>query len=159
IPGMTSVPWLRDTFPDMLWLAMLITEHGTKGMHIAARLLDRANAVIDQADARPDGLILTGQLTAFERVPESSRAPILQALKKDGLYEIAVPWVFARSLMKYDDVPGMWLFNGWKGNVQIVPSDQPEQFLSRVVEDHSHGQSPSTTRAKIMVLAAWLKAG
>jgi hypothetical protein len=55
------------------------------------------------------------------------------------------------------DVLGLWLFNGWKGNEQIVGADQPERLLARVVEDHSHGQSHSATRAKTMILRARLK--
>jgi hypothetical protein len=61
-------------------------------------------------------------------------------------------------LEKYPDVPGMWLFNGWEGSEQIVGADKPEKLLARVVRDHSHGQGPSATRAKFMVLRAWFKA-
>lgn len=95
IPGMASVPWLRDTFPDMMWLAMLVTEYGTSGMHTAAQLLDRVDEVMDQPDGpgRPDRLVMTGQLTAFEKVPEASRPAILEALRSDDLFERAVPWV------------------------------------------------------------------
>jgi len=159
---MQQVPWLRDIFPDMIWLAMLMTEYGgAKGMYIAASALRRIDSILDDPSGpgRPDKLVLAGQLTEFERVPEALRGQIIEALQADDLFERAVPWIFARALMKYENVPGMWLFNGWQGNEQIVSADQPERLLARVVEDNSHGQSASATRAKAMVLAAWLNAG
>lgn len=67
LPGpIRHTPWLRDTFPDMLWLAMLITEYGTKGMHMAAKVLDRIDDVLDDPSgpSRPEKLVITGQLQA-----------------------------------------------------------------------------------------------
>jgi hypothetical protein len=163
LPGpMRQLPWLRDTLPDMIWLAMLITEHGTKGMHIASKMLDRIDDILDDQAAgvtRPDKLIVTGQLSTLERIPEEARPAILEALQSDGLFEQAIPWTFARAMMKYPEVPGMWLFNGWEGNEQIVAADEPEKLLAKIVEDHWHGQNPAATRAKALVLRAWFKAG
>lgn len=157
---MQQIPWLRDTFPDMLWLSMLITEHGTAGMRMAVAVLDRMVDVIRETNTGvSETFVLTGQLTAFEQVPESARPTIIEALRSDGLFEQAVPWTFARALMKYRDLPGSWLFEGWNGNEQIVSADEPERLLAKIIRDHLHGQSPSATRVKFMVMVAWMKSG
>lgn len=163
-PGMTSVPWLRDTFPDMLWLCALIKQHGDKeGMLLAAKVLDRIYAVGLPAGHDTDDssgpVMLTGELTSFDHVPEHLRGEVLQALKADGLYEEAFPWLLVRALSKYDNVPGRWILSGWEGNTQIVGADEPEQLLRSVVEASSHGQSSTATKAKAMILRAYLQAG
>jgi hypothetical protein len=68
-------PWLRDVFPDMLWLAMLITEYGTKGMHMAAEVPDRIDDVLNDPSGprRPEKLVVTGQLSAFKDILEAAR--------------------------------------------------------------------------------------
>ena len=91
-----NVPWLRDTFPDMLWLCSVITQHGDEGMLLAAKFIDRVESVIDAAVAdgraqKPDDLLLGGELTSFELVPEELRSEIIYALRSDGLYEEVSP--------------------------------------------------------------------
>jgi hypothetical protein len=111
-------------------------------------VLDRIDDVLDDPSSpgRPEKLAITGQLSAFEDIPERTRLRILDALQSDDLFARAIPWMSARALMKYSDVPGMWLFNGWERNEQIVGADEPERLLARGALDHSHGQSPSATR-------------
>lgn len=159
-----SIPWLRDTFPDMAWLCSLVSHHGDRGMLLAAKFLDRAESVIDAAatDGRadkPKDFLLTGELTSFEQVPEVLRSEILHALQTDGLYDECLPWVLARALGKYADMPGAWLLEGWRGRALITSPDEPEKYLAKVVIDSSHGQSAVATRAKTMILRARFKAG
>lgn len=159
-----NVPWLRDTFPDMLWLCSVITQHGDEGMLLAAKFIDRVESVIDAAVAdgrvqKPDGLLLGGELTSFELVSEELRSEIIYALRSDGLYEGGIPGILARALGKYSDMPGAWLLDGWRGREPIIPSDEQERYLAKVVLDSSHGQSSVATRAKCMTLRARFKAG
>ncbi|MFI6827573.1 DUF5677 domain-containing protein [Kribbella sp. NPDC050241] len=155
---MTQVPWLRDTFPDLIWVGMLVSEHGTHGMHLVRRTLDRARRVLDEANAAP-GLVLTGQLTSFERVPSEFQTAVLDALKADDLYEEAFPWTFVRAMSKYPTMPGRWLLDGWLGREEVVAADLPEKLLARTIRNQSHGQSPIATRVKFMVLTAFAAAG
>jgi hypothetical protein len=163
LPNLAQLPWLRDTFPNMIWLCALITLNGDKpGMILAGKVLDRVTVVLG---GRPGGShddavpMLTGELVAFERVPEERRAEVLVALKRDGLYEEAFPWILCRGLAKYQELPGRWIFEGWLGNEQIVAATEPEKLLRRVVEDSAHGQSSTATKAKTMILRAYLAAG
>ena len=159
-----SAPWLRDTFPDMLWLCSVISQHGDEGMLLAAKFIDRVESVIDTAVAdgrmqKPDGLLLGGELTSFELVQEELRSEIIYALRRDCLYEQGIPGILARALGKYSDMPGAWLFDGWRGREPIIPPDEQERYLAKVVLDSSHGQSAVATRVKCMILRARFKAG
>lgn len=86
---------------------MLITEHGTKGMHMAAKVLDRIDDVLDDPSnpGRPEKLAITGQLSAFEDIPERTRLRIIDALQSDDLFARPIPWTFARVLMKCPTFP------------------------------------------------------
>ncbi len=164
VGNMQMVPWLRDSLPDLLWLCALIKLYGDKpGMLLAGEALDRIESVLGLIEGAgsqdPERLILTGDLTAFDKIAVDDRAAVLVALKEDGLFERAFPWVLVRALQKYDNPPAAWLFEGWRGNEQIIPANEPEQFLREVVSDANHGQSSTATKAKAMVVRAWFKAG
>lgn len=164
IGNMTMVPWLRDSFPNMIWLCALIKLYGDKpGMMLAGQVLDRIDDVLGHAPGEgqddPNRNILTGEMTAFDQVPEDKRSEVLAALQDDGLYERAFPWILVRGLQKYDQLPGSWLLGGWSGREPIIGADEPETFLRTIVTDANHGQSSTATKAKAMLLRAWLRAG
>lgn len=164
ISGTNSTPWLRDTFPDMLWLCSVISQHGDEGMSLAAKFIDQVDSVIDSAAAdgriqRPSDFLLGGELASFELVPEELRSEAIYALRDNGLYDKGVPGILARALGRYSDMPGAWLLDGWRGREPIIGPDEQERYLSKVVLDSSHGQSAVATRAKCMILRARIKAG
>ncbi|KQV73868.1 hypothetical protein ASC61_01945 [Aeromicrobium sp. Root344] len=157
---MQLVPWLRDTFPDMLWICSLITKYGDKpGMFTASEVLDRITEILDESESAPEDLsVLTGQLSSFDLVPDHVRTDVIAALKADGLYERAFPWELVRGLQKYEEVPGQWILDGWSGNARVVSADVPEVFLRSVIESSRHGQTSTATKAKAMILRAYLQA-
>ncbi len=164
VSNMNMVPWLRDTFPDMIWICALLKLYGDKaGIVLSARVLDRIDDVLCSSGGdvpdKSDRSILTGGLTAFEKIPDSKRAEVLAALQSDDLYERAFPWILVSGLQKYNGIPGSWLLQGWDGNERSVGSEESEAFLRALVSDARHGQSPIPTKAKAMYLRAWLKAG
>lgn len=97
IGNLQTVPWLRDSFFDMLWLCALINMHGDKpGMLLASQVLDCIDSVLGLEEGTgtedPERLILTGELTAFDKIAASDPA-VLAALKEAGLFERAFPAV------------------------------------------------------------------
>jgi hypothetical protein len=161
---MQSVPWLRDTFPDMLWVCALISHRGDEGMLLASRFIDCVESVIDAAVAdgratKPESLLLGGELTSFEEVPESLRGEVIRALRDYDLYDDGMPGVLARVLSKYSDMPGAWLLDGWRGREPIIAPDEQERYLAKIVLDSSSGQTAVVTRAKCIPLRARFKAG
>ena len=159
---LTTVPWLRDLFPDMLWICYLIAHNGDKpGMLLAANFIDCIEDVVNVGKDRDaeDAFMITGSLTSFDLVPESQRSEVLRELRDRELFEDGFPWILARGLEKYSDAPGRWLIEGWRGHEQIVPASAPEEHLRCVVDDASHGQSSTATKAKFLLLRSWLKHG
>jgi len=147
----------------MLWLCSVISQHGDEGMLLAAKFIDRVESVIDAAAAdgrveKPEDLLLGGELTSFEQVPEELRSEIIDALRRDDIYEEGVPGVLARVLGKYSDMPGAWLLNGWRRREQIISPDVQERYLAKMVLDSSTGRTAVATRAKCMILRARFKA-
>lgn len=162
LPNMTMVPWLRDTFPDLVWMCSLITAHGGKaGMELAARFIDCVEDVVNygKADDAEDALMIDGSLTSFDLVPEDQRVEVVAELWRRGLYEDGFPWLLARALGKYEGVPARWLIDGWRGHEEIVAASAPESYLRRTVADAVHGQSSTATKAKALVLRARFKHG
>lgn len=160
----TSVPWLRDVFPSLLWSCAVLTEHGlAHGSDLIGRVLDRLAPFVDyeapEGDEPAVGVVLDGTLQGFEAITEDRRAHALAALAEDGLYEAAFPWLLVRALSKYENLPGGWILNGWEGNEQIVPTDAPGAFMAQVVIDSWHGQSEVATRAKMLYSRAYMYAG
>jgi hypothetical protein len=140
ISNTKSIPWLRDTFPDMLWLCSVISQHGDKGMLLAAKFLDQVDSLIDAAVAagrtqKPDNLILGGELTSFELVPEELRSEIIHSLRDGGWYEECVSGIFARALGKYTGMPGAWLLDGWRGRELVIAPDEQERYMAKVILD------------------------
>jgi hypothetical protein len=160
----TSLPWLRDVFPSLMWACAALSTHGlAHGSDLIGTVLDRLAPFVDTETAEHDepavGVLLDGTLQAFEAIPENRRTEALAALKEDGLYEEAFPWLLVRALSKYENMPGNWILSGWEGNEQIVPADAPEAFMAQVVIDSWHGQSDAATRAKMLYSRAYMYAG
>lgn len=160
----TSVPWLRDVFPSLLWSCAVLIEHGlARGGDLIGQVLDRLAPFVENEAPEDDkpavGVVLDGTLQAFEAIPEGRRTEALATLAEEGLYEDAFPWLLVRALSKYENVPGNWILSGWDGNEQIVPADAPDTFMARVVIDSWHGQSDVATRAKMLYSRAYMYAG
>jgi hypothetical protein len=157
-----EIPWLPDVFPDMLWICATLENLGERrGISVCTDVLDRLAPLVPASETdeeRPVGL-LTGSLTSLDLIPVDRRHEALDLLKDDGLYEDAFPWLLVRALGKYSDIPGGWLLDGWKDNVQIVPEEAPEQFLQQVVAAAWGGQTSVATLCKAIWLRAYLYAG
>ncbi len=151
----TSVPWLRDVFPSLIWPSSALHEHGLDtGMVVVARTLDVLSRFID------DSVVLDGSLQSLDLVPKGRRAEALHALHEEGsLYEQAFPWLLVRALDRYEKMPGAWIFDGWTGPRPVVAEDAPAEFLADVVRAAWHGQSDVATRAKVLAVRGQIRSG
>lgn len=159
----TEVPWLRDVFPDLIWICAAIHHLGERrGISTVTRVLDLLDPLLPAAqgetEQRAPGL-LSGSLTSFDLIPSTRRAEAISILQDAGVYEDAFPWRLVRGLEKYEDAPATWLRDGWRNNVQIVPESAPELYLHEVVVAAAGGQTRVATLAKAIWLRAQFKAG
>lgn len=162
IPNTTTIPWLRDVFPDMLWICATLYKQGEiKGMKMVATVLDRVTTLMPQTtghDGTETPALLTGTLTSFDQVPQDLRKDVLSALQDDGLYEKAFPRVLVNALSKYKGLPGAWIFDGWDGGAEIGDPDDPEEFLQGVVRAAPGGGTSLATKSKATVIRAYIVA-
>lgn len=158
LENMQTVPWLRDVFPDMLWICSLVADDPRAGIFTCSKVLDTI------ADALPplteeDPLIIKGTLTSFEALPEELRRSALAALDKKGLYDTAVPEGFAHCLGMYSDAPGQWLLAPWKERGIPIDWEIAQRHLKSVIRACADGRSPGSTAAKHVYFRAYARAG
>lgn len=164
VGDLTQAPWLQDAFPDMLWVCALISSRGANlGMKIVAEVLDLAQGHCCNADSSLDDasptVVITGALTSFDRVPADRRVLFLETLEVSGLYERAFPADLRRALLSYDTIPARWLLEYVTLPETAANPTFQEEILRPIVYDSIHGQSDVATKAKIMVVRAYLCAG
>ncbi|UWX97353.1 DUF5677 domain-containing protein [Arthrobacter zhaoxinii] len=164
VGDLTQAPWLQDAFPDMLWVCAVISSRGANlGMKIVAEVVDLAQDLSSSADSSlddaPPSVVITGTLTSFDRVPAERRALFLETLEVSGLYERAFPTELRRALLSYETIPSRWLLEYVSLPESVADSTVQEDILRPVVFDSIHGQSDVATKAKIMVVRAYLYAG
>lgn len=138
-------------------------QHHHDGMRVGttniAGVMDRLEQFVPKRDDGRVATVLDGTLECFDAVPEDRREEALRALKADGLYEEAFPWLLVRALSKYTDVPGSWVLQGWDGNEQIVPEDAPARYIADAIIGAWHGRSEVATRAKMLYFRGYINAG
>ncbi|VXC35201.1 conserved hypothetical protein [Arthrobacter sp. 8AJ] len=160
----TQLPWLRDTFPDMIWICALISSLGAKrGMQLVANVVDPLHDVTETESLEGEGAspspVFTGTLTSFDRLSPKFRPSFLEELDRAGLYERAFPTELRKALLSYEDLPARWLFEHPAYPIDPTEEDTCENTLRPVVFDSIHGQSDVTTKAKTMIVRAYLYAG
>lgn len=146
--------------PSLIWPCALLHLHGLDGgsAHIAG-VLDLLHEFGEREEDGASVPVWDSTLQSFELVPEADRASLLHELREAGVYDDAFPWVLARALSNYADVPGSWIFGGWKGREPILAPDAAGNFLAEVVAAAWHGQSEIATRAKMLYFRGYLQAG
>jgi hypothetical protein len=158
LEGMKSVHWLRELFPDMLWICSLIADDPHGRVFTCARVLDViADALPPPGEESP--LIITGALTSFEATPEDARASVIAALEEKGLYDTAVPDGFAHTLSMYPGAPGAWLIGPWKERGITVDWEAAQAHLKSVILACADGRTAASTAAKHVYFRAYARSG
>lgn len=122
-------------------------------------LRDLTKTEVPEEDGSSPAAVFTGTLTSFDRVSPEVRQLFLEELIRSGLYERAFPKEIRDALLSYENLPARWLFEHGPSTTDAVKNDACENTLRTVVFDSIHGQSDVTTKAKTMVVRAYLYAG
>lgn len=153
--------WLRDQFPDYLWVCSILSEELERGTRTLNATLDHVNNSLDVAlnncaEARP---VLDGSLSSWEAIPEAVRPRVLEDLRVADLYELAVPETFAHVLGMYPKAPGSWLIQRWRDSGLSIDPELAESRLNETIRASFHGRDPVATRAKAFALRGFVLAG
>jgi hypothetical protein len=77
LPGpLHEIPWLRDVFPDMLWMCAVLVNLGERrGISACTEVLDRLAPLIPASETDEERPVefLTGSLTSFDLIPVDRR--------------------------------------------------------------------------------------
>ncbi len=132
-------------------------------MQLVANVVDLLHDItktdVSEEESPPSAAVFTGTLTSFDRVSPEDRPLFLDELDRLGLYERAFPKELRDALLSYDDLPARWLFERAPYGMQATEEAAFEKILRPIVLDSIHGQSDVTTKAKTMIVRAYLFAG
>lgn len=165
LPNMKLTHWLRDDFPEMLWLCMLCTRYEADGMVMARKVFDTAEEVLKEEFGEmkkvPKEVFVNGRLSSFDTVPEKLRKKIINRLKALSLYDVVFPMEFGVALNRYAGTPAKWIWS------EALPSKEPtkdeissgEKILADTIQSCWSGYKQSSTWAKMAVISAVFSAG
>ena len=100
---MSEQIWLRDIFPEVLWIDAVLWEEGFGGVYAA---LD----VLDQFVPEEQKAILDGTLSTFDLIPPMDRPAAVAALAAEAPH--GLPDDLGHGLLLYPSCPGAWLYDG-----------------------------------------------
>jgi hypothetical protein len=153
---MRPVSWIKDFLPDFLWMCAHVSDDNTDGMYAIAVTLDAIDEVLKDRSVE---LHNYGRLTQFEEFPEEIRAPVLETLEEQGIYDRSFPEGFAHALGMYPEAPGKWLIEPWLRRGLSVDPEAAQGYLANIVSESFHGQHLVATRVKYMYLRGLAKSG
>lgn len=165
LPGMTLTYWLKDDFPNMLWLCMLCQRYEDRGMVIARKVFDAVERILEEEygsmDDVPKDIFVNGMLTSFDTVPESLRSKIITELETMRAYDTAFPKDLSVALNRYENPPGRWIWEGSGREAQ--PSDEEklkaQKLLAETTDACWSGRNECSTWAKMAVTSALFSSG
>jgi hypothetical protein len=134
-----------------LWPCTLVTENDVAGLYLVCKTLDLIDRTLKDLaiDCPSYGLLLQ-----FEDFPNEARGPVLQALQKNGTYELAFPERFANALALYPRSPGLWLLEPWFQRGINVDKEAAQQYLAPIITACANGRDRVPTRVKFSMSVA-----
>ena len=148
--------WLKDMFPDFLWMCALINNDLNRGMYVMAETLLTINEALGTLRIDAD---VWGRLTQFESIPKEARERILDHLEKLNLNERAFPEGLAHALALYPNAPGFWLVERRFADGTTPDPARAEAFLAPVIAESFDGQHLVPMLTKFMFLRGMMKGG
>ncbi|WP_213576978.1 DUF5677 domain-containing protein [Rhodococcus sp. USK13] len=119
--------WIKDDFPDLVWPALVLAEHGNDSI----RQFVRWQKAVQEALAHHGEVAwvaesLDGRLTHLARISEKfpdAAGVVVEEADRHGLLSPAV----VRALGSYPFRPASWLV----GDIEVTPPEQPDLELIR----------------------------
>ncbi|WP_157874345.1 DUF5677 domain-containing protein [Streptomyces sp. AcH 505] len=98
--------WVRDDFPDLLWIALIIEQEGDSGARLISSL---QHEWLEQKRHAEYSSALDGRLSSLEKMPEPARNDFLDLISRHNSARI-VPKALRTIAAWYPDMPGRWAF-------------------------------------------------
>ena len=159
LPNMRAVPWLRDQFPDYLWVCWHLADKIDRGRSTVVATMNVVNEVLDEVlgDSAADRTVFDGSLTSWESLPPQTREAVLDALTDRGVHDLVIPETFAQALGMYPGAPGSWLTARWRARDGFrVDPEVAERALAPVIVASMSGRDTVGTQTKMLNFRALL---
>ena len=151
----TPVDWLKDVFPEMLWLCSMVVFHPWgEARDVIVETMQRLLKY--RAESGP---VLTGTLSSFEVIPSEVRREAIAALREDGLYERAFAPGFAQAMGMYPSAPGRWIVEPLYDDGLRAEPQTAEAHLAGLITKCIDGRSEDSTWAKAAFIARFMLEG
>lgn len=104
--GAILTDWVRDDFPDLLWIALIIEQEGDEGARLISSL---QHEWLEQTRDANYSSELDGRLSSLEKMPASARSDFLNLISRHDSARL-VPKSLRTIAGWYPDMPGRWAF-------------------------------------------------
>ncbi|MGW7714398.1 DUF5677 domain-containing protein [Streptomyces chartreusis] len=104
--GAILTDWVRDDFPDLLWIALIMDQEGDDGARLISSL---QHEWLEQTREAEYSAELDGRLSSLEKMPEAARNDFLSLLSRYDTGKL-IPDVLRTAAAWYPEMPGRWAF-------------------------------------------------
>lgn len=102
---------LRDHVPNLLWILGIVTLEGDNGLREFCHLQKRFISKCRDVDCNIEDVRLDGQLTALTKFNSKQQEILRECIEESVSDEVLSVGVLGRALSRYENPPGIWLFN------------------------------------------------
>ncbi|WP_385870288.1 DUF5677 domain-containing protein [Streptomyces viridiviolaceus] len=104
--GAILTDWVRDDFPDLLWIALVVEQEGDEGARLISAL---QHDWLEKTRGADYSVELDGRLSSLEKMPTAARSDFLHLLSRHDS-ERLVPHALRTIAAWYPEMPGRWAF-------------------------------------------------
>ncbi|MGA5323526.1 DUF5677 domain-containing protein [Streptomyces seoulensis] len=98
--------WVRDDFPDLLWVALVVEQEGDNGARLFSAL---QHEWLEQTREAGYSVEMDGRLSSLERMPTDARNTLSSILSRPDNKKL-IPDALRTIAAWYPDMPGRWAF-------------------------------------------------
>jgi Family of unknown function (DUF5677) len=142
----SQIRWIPDIMPEMLWFDSLLSHRSGPSPHTT---LSQTLDVLDQYVTGHAEIVLTGRVSSFSLVPETSRGDALRGLIESGVFHHAFPDDFIQGMLLYPECPMRWLLTEWSES-HPVDSEEGTSFLMDAVTRLFSGRGQLANQCRIL---------
>ncbi|MFE1295494.1 DUF5677 domain-containing protein [Streptomyces sp. NPDC058731] len=104
--GAILTDWVRDDFPDLLWIALVVEQEGDEA---ARRISALQHDWLEKTRGADYSTELDGRLSSLEKMPAAARRDFLDLLSRHDTSKL-VPDALRTIAAWYPEMPGRWAF-------------------------------------------------
>jgi hypothetical protein len=156
--GLTSVSYVREFLPDLLWVATVLdgTSPWSRAVHEPLEVIKEVSPPRERDEGEKVPLAVDGRISTFALVPEEDRAKVCSELSERTPW--ALPDELGHALSLYPDCPALWLFDLWKQTNSVDP-EVGLRHLKQLIRRYGDREAPEAADIRMVPLIRLVMAG